>query len=99
MVTSELRGHHVFPNGGGTMEPSEPRGSNSSPAGKRKSWLRWMIPRFSLRTLLIAVFLCAVALGIWVERSERQRRICKEIEKLEGSTRMDELPAYLKWLP
>ncbi len=83
------------------MEPSEP-GEATSSAGKSKSWLRWLIPRFSLRTLLVATAFCGIVLaflGVWVERAERQRRVSKEIERLESSTRMDPLPSYLKWLP
>lgn len=45
-----------------------------TPASTRR-WYRWLVPRFSLRTLLITVTVFAVAFGFWVERAERQRRI------------------------
>lgn len=47
-----------------------------TPASTRR-WYYWLIPRFSLRTLLITVTVFAVAFGFWVERAERQRRVAE----------------------
>lgn len=44
--------------------------------GRRSSrgWVHWLVPRFSLRTLLIGVTAFALICGYWIERAERQRR-------------------------
>lgn len=44
--------------------------------GRRSSrgWVHWLVPRFSLRTLLIGVTAFALVCGYWIERAERQRR-------------------------
>lgn len=89
-------------NEGGIMEPSEPGGASSSSSGKKKSWLRWLIPRFSSRTLLVATAFCGIVLaflGVWVKRAERQRRVSREILKRGGAIQMDELPKNFKSLP
>lgn len=44
---------------------------------KKRRWYRWLIPRFSLRTLLIAMSLFSLVCGYWIERSERQRQVAE----------------------
>ncbi len=38
---------------------------------------RWLVPRFSLRTMLIATTLVCVVLGTWITRAEQQRAACR----------------------
>jgi internalin A len=51
--------------------------------GRRTSrrWYHWLLPRFSLRTLLIAVTVFALVGGYWIERAERQRRAAEFLTK------------------
>lgn len=50
-------------------------------SNSKRRWYHWLVPRFSLRTLLIAVTVFAVAFGFWVERAERQRRVAEFLAK------------------
>jgi hypothetical protein len=56
----------------------------ASPARPRRRWFR-----YSLRTLLLAVTLVAVALAYWVNGAERQRRAVAAIEAAGGTVRYD----------
>jgi Leucine-rich repeat (LRR) protein len=51
--------------------------SPGSATKRKRRWYHWLVPRFSLRTLLIAVTMFAIVCGYWIERSERQRQVAE----------------------
>jgi internalin A len=57
---------------------------------RRPHWWRWLVPRFSLRTLLIAITCSCLALGLWISRAERQRSACEQLTKLGWDWRFQE---------
>jgi hypothetical protein len=68
----------------------------NDPTAKRGR--RWL--RFSLRSLLIAVAVLAVPLGLEVNRARNQRAVLAELEQIEGSgfNYSSRLPEYLAFL-
>jgi hypothetical protein len=52
----------------------------ASPPRRASQWL-WLVPRFSLRTILILTTAVCVALGFSVVRAERQRMACEELTR------------------
>jgi hypothetical protein len=61
------------------MDATAPQTNDARPARPRRRWFR-----YSLRTLLAAVTLVALALGVWVHRAERQRRAVAAIRDMGG---------------
>jgi len=60
---------------------------------------RWY--QFSLRTLLIAMAVLSVLLGLWmlsIARAERQRRAVRAVDRLGGSARYANVPVGESWL-
>lgn len=55
-----------------------------TPLPQRRRWLQ-----FRLRTLLVAITVLAIPLGVIVERAERQRRAVERIESLGGTVWYD----------
>jgi hypothetical protein len=54
------------------------------PQQRKRRWLQ-----FSLRTLLVAVTLLAVWLGLWTDRARRQRVAVQRVRELGGDIRYD----------
>jgi hypothetical protein len=51
-----------------------------------RRWWRWLVPRFSLRTMLIATTLLCVVLGTWITRAEQQRAACRAFFENGGNS-------------
>lgn len=51
----------------------------STPAKRRASLCRWLIPRFSLRTMLLLMTAICLVLGSGILRAERQRVACEKL--------------------
>lgn len=64
-------------------EPTFPEGKavESVPAKRRASLWRWLVPRFSLRTMLLLMTALCLVLGSIVVRAERQRMVCEELTR------------------
>jgi internalin A len=57
-------------------------------------------PKFSLRTLLIAMFVAAVGLAWWSQRVRVQQEVCQELTKREIEWEFSQdVPWYGQWLP
>lgn len=67
-----------------------------APRSTPRRWYHWLVPRFSLRTLLIVVTLLTVAFGSRIERSERQRRATIVLSKYGHRWEFDE-PAQARF--
>lgn len=59
----------------------------------------WWVPRYSLRTILGAITLFGVTLGIWAERSERQYRAAHELDDIECRWAFAPEAAWHRFLP
>lgn len=51
----------------------------STPAKRRASLWRWLVPRFSLRTMLLLMTVLCLLLGSGILRAERQRVACRKL--------------------
>lgn len=80
--------------------------ANGSRHSQPKRWWRWLVPRFSLRSLLICITLACCTLGLWISRAERQRVACEQLTKLgwtwqfqEDVSRNDPGPKWFRRIP
>lgn len=66
---------------------------------RRAGWaiLGYLVPRFSIRTMMIVITLIGVVLGVYCERAERQRRACEQLSEWGVSWRF--MTSSDRWKP
>jgi hypothetical protein len=64
-----------------------------------RPWLRWLVPRFSLREMLVAVTMICLAVAGWLHRAKNQQAAAIELSKLGCEWRFGENPWYMMCLP
>lgn len=87
MTTSDTREAHP------TSEPQ--------PTPRFSVWrtLKWLlVPRFSLRSLMIAITAISIVLGVWCERAERQLRVCEQLSQRDAGWSLSD-NRWAAWLP
>jgi Leucine-rich repeat (LRR) protein len=57
--------------------------SRTEPEPRRRSWLRFLRPRFSLRTMMVLITVVCILIPTWILPSERQRRVVKQLDEKE----------------